>query len=177
MQRSLIPHALPAIEGLEVGAVYESSSRVDVGGDVYDFLLVDERRLAVVLGDVAGKGIGAAADMAMTKYACRALARLHPEPSDFLARVNDIVAEEVALGKFVTMVYALVDTAGARVASASAGHPPARIVHPDGRVEEATARGMALGIERGEEYAEEVLDLESGATVVLHTDGVVDARP
>ena len=176
MQRSLIPHALPAIEGLEVGAVYESSSRVDVGGDVYDFLLVDERRLAVVLGDVAGKGIGAAADMAMTKYAFRALARLHPEPSDFLARVNDIVAEEVALGKFVTLVYALIDAGAGFVACASAGHPPARVVHRDGTVEEAKARGMALGIEREQEYPAEVLDLESGATVVLHTDGVIEAR-
>ena len=176
MQRSLIPHALPAVEGLEVGAVYESSARVDVGGDVYDFLSIDERRLAVVLGDVAGKGIGAAADMAMTKYAFRALARLHPEPPDFLARVNDIVAEEVALGKFVTLVYALIDAEAGFVACASAGHPPARVVHPDGAVEEAKARGMALGIERGQEYAAEVLDLESGATVVLHTDGVIEAR-
>lgn len=176
MQRSLIPDALPAVEGLEVGAVYESSARVDVGGDVYDFLSVDERRLAVVLGDVAGKGIGAAADMAMTKYAFRALARLHPEPSDFLARVNDIVAEEVALGKFVTLVYALIDAEAGFVACASAGHPPARVVHPDGKVEEATARGLALGIEPGQEYPGEVLDLESGATVVLHTDGVIEAR-
>ena len=176
MQRSLIPHVLPAVEGLEVGAVYDSSVRVDVGGDVYDFLLVDERRLAVVLGDVAGKGIGAAADMAMTKYAFRALARLHPEPSDFLARVNDIVAEEVALGKFVTLVYALIDAEAGFVACASAGHPPARVVHPDGTVLEATARGMALGIEREQDYPAEVLDLTSGATVVLHTDGVIEAR-
>ncbi|MBW3593878.1 MAG: SpoIIE family protein phosphatase, partial [Actinobacteria bacterium] len=176
MQRSLIPSALPALEGLEVGAVYESSARVDVGGDVYDFLSIDERRLAVVLGDVAGKGIEAAADMAMTKYAFRALARLHPEPSDFLARVNDIVAEEVVLGKFVTLVYALIDAEAGFVACASAGHPPARVVHPDGRVDEATSRGLALGIEPGQEYPAEVLDLESGATVVLHTDGVIEAR-
>jgi len=176
MQRSLIPDALPAVEGLEVGAVYESSARVDVGGDVYDFLSVDERRLAVVLGDVAGKGVGAAADMAMTKYAFRALARLHPEPSDFLARVNDIVSEEVALGKFVTLVYALIDAQAGFVACASAGHPPARVVHPDGRVDEAKARGLALGIEPGQNYPAEVLDLESGAIVVLHTDGVIEAR-
>ena len=176
MQRSLIPNALPAVAGLEVGAVYESSARVDVGGDVYDFLSVDDGRLAVVLGDVAGKGIGAAADMAMTKYAFRALARLHPEPPDFLARVNDIVAEEVALGKFVTLVYALIDAEAGFAACASAGHPPARVVHPDGTVEEATARGMALGIEPGQDYAAEVLDLKSGAAVVLHTDGVIEAR-
>ena len=176
MRRSLIPDAPPAVAGLEVGAVYESSERVDVGGDVYDFLSLDDGRLAVVLGDVTGKGIAAAADMAMAKYAFRALARLYPEPPEFLRRVNEIVNEEVALGKFVTMAYALVDAGAGRVACASAGHPPARVVHPDGRVDEVAARGLALGIERAQEYAEEVLALEPGATVVLHTDGVLEAR-
>src|SRR5581483_1524528 len=65
MQRSLLPRAAPAVPGLEVGEVYESSARVDVGGDVYDFLELDGGRLAVVLGDVTGHGVEATADMAM----------------------------------------------------------------------------------------------------------------
>src|SRR6185312_5820299 len=65
MQRSLLPSALPDVGGIEVGHVYQSAAQVDVGGDVYDFLTLDDGRLAVVLGDVTGKGIQAAADMAM----------------------------------------------------------------------------------------------------------------
>ena len=65
MQRSLLPRGLPEVEGLEVGAVYESSARVEVGGDVYDFLTLPDGKLAVVLGDVSGHGIAATADMAL----------------------------------------------------------------------------------------------------------------
>ena len=85
MQRSLLPRAQPHVAGLELGEVYESSARVDVGGDVYDFLELDDGRLAVVLGDVTGHGVEATADMAMAKFVFRSLAREHPEPGDFLA--------------------------------------------------------------------------------------------
>ena len=77
MQRSLLPRSHPAVQGLEVGEVYESSARVDVGGDVYDFLELGDGRLAVVLGDVTGHGIEATADMAMAKFVFRSLAREH----------------------------------------------------------------------------------------------------
>ncbi len=134
MQRTLLPSARPALDGLDVGHVYDSSARVDVGGDVYDFLLLEDGRLAVVLGDVSGKGIQAAADMAMAKFSFRALARTNPEPRDFLARVNDVVVEEIALGKFITMVHTVVDPERGELACASAGHPPARLVSADGSV-------------------------------------------
>ena len=80
MQRSLLPRTRPQLAGLEVGDVYDSSARVDVGGDVYDFLELADGRLAVVLGDVTGHGIDAAADMAMAKFVFRSLAREHSEP-------------------------------------------------------------------------------------------------
>jgi len=176
MQRSLLPRGLPDVPGLEVGHVYESSARVDVGGDVYDFLPLGDGRLAVVLGDVTGKGIEAAADMAMAKFSFRALARANPEPSEFLAAVNDVVAEEVEAGKFVTMLYVVVDPESREVACACAGHPPARVVGPGGEVSQLAARGLALGIASGEEYAAERMSLEAGSTVVLYTDGVIEAR-
>ena len=75
MQRSLLPRERPRAAGLDVGAVYASSARMDVGGDVYDFLELADGRLAVVLGDVTGHGIDAAADMAMAKFVFRSLAR------------------------------------------------------------------------------------------------------
>ncbi|HEX2112726.1 MAG TPA: SpoIIE family protein phosphatase [Gaiellaceae bacterium] len=176
MQRTLLPRELPAVAGLDVGHVYESSARVDVGGDVYDFLSLDDGRLAVVVGDVAGKGIQAAADMAMAKFAFRALARSYPEPPDFLARVNDVVIEEIALGKFITLFYAVVDPRTGGFACANAGHPAARLVRPDGKVLETSASGLALGIESNQRYEAERTKLDPGSSLVLFTDGVIEAR-
>jgi serine phosphatase RsbU (regulator of sigma subunit) len=176
MQRSLLPRELPTVEGLDVGHVYESSARVDVGGDVYDFLTLDDGRLAVILGDVTGKGIEAAADMAMAKFSFRALARMHCEPEDFLRRTNEVIVDEIGGGKFITMLYTLVDPATRTVACASAGHPAAKIVRPDGSVVPLAGRGLALGIEPDQSYEAERAQLEPGSTIVLYTDGVVEAR-
>jgi serine phosphatase RsbU (regulator of sigma subunit) len=114
--------------------------------------------------------------MAMARFTFRSLAREHPEPGDFLAHANDVVAEEVALGKFVTMAYIAVDPAHGEVACASAGHPEPRLVLPDGTVEAIVSPGIALGIEPAQEFSEVRLPLPVGATIVLYTDGVIEAR-
>ena len=176
MQRSLLPSALPDVGGIEVGHVYQSAARVDVGGDVYDFLQLDDGRLAVILGDVTGKGIQAAADMAMAKFSFRALARMHPEPSDFLAAANEVVVDEIETGKFITMLYVLLDPESSTVACASAGHPAARLVTPDAQVGELGGHGLALGIDSDQEYEVARDELVPGTTVVLYTDGVIEAR-
>ena len=176
MQQSLLPATPPELEGIEVGSVYESSARLDVGGDVYDYATLPDGRLAVVVGDVTGKGIDAAADMAMTKFVFRSLAREHPEPSDFLRAANEVVVEEVQEGKFVTMVYVTLDPESGELACASAGHPDPRLVRADGTVIELTASGLALGIATEQEYVEARERLEPGSAVVLFTDGVTEAR-
>ncbi|HZC29362.1 MAG TPA: SpoIIE family protein phosphatase, partial [Gaiellaceae bacterium] len=176
MQRSLLPRSVPELQGLELGEAYESSAHVEVGGDVYDFLALDDRRLAVVLGDVTGHGIEAAADMAMAKFVFRSLAREHPNPAAFLASANDVVVGEIAPGKFITMVYLVVNSANGTVAGAGAGHPPPRIVDPDGTVRSLDIEGLVLGIEPGERYVEVQAPLAVGGSVVLYTDGVLEAR-
>jgi serine phosphatase RsbU (regulator of sigma subunit) len=176
MQRSLLPRELPHVSGLEVGHVYQSSARVDVGGDLYDFVAVDDGRLAVVIGDVLGKGISAAADMAMAKYIVRVLARADADPAALLRSANDVACDEIEPEKFVTLLYALVDAESGEIACASAGHPPARVVDPHGRVAVLGGTGLPLGIEPGQEYTEERARLERGSVVVLYTDGVVEAR-
>ena len=154
MQRSLLPRSRPVVEGLEVGEVYEPSARVDVGGDVYDFLALDDGRLAVVLGDVTGHGVDATADMAMAKFVFRSLAREHPEPSDFLAAANDVICSEIAPGKFISMSYVVVDGVAGTVAAASAGHPAPRIVLPDGVDARSRRTASCSGSTAGQEYAE-----------------------
>ena len=176
MQRSLLPRARPAVAGLEVGAVYQSSARVDVGGDIYDFVTLDDGRLAVVLGDVTGHGVEATADMAMAKFVFRSLARDHPEPADFLAVANDVIVDEFAAGKFITMAYLAIDGGRGEVACSSAGHPPARLLLADGTVQGLEPRGLALGIEAGQEYEEVRTALPEGAAIVVYTDGVIEAR-
>jgi serine phosphatase RsbU (regulator of sigma subunit) len=175
MQRSLLPREQPQADGLDVGAVYASSARMDVGGDVYDFLELADGRLAVVLGDVTGHGIDAAADMAMAKFVFRSLAREHSEPSEFLTAANEIVLEEIGDGKFITMLYVTADGREGELACASAGHPPPRIVRA-GAVEPLRVRGLALGIAGGQAYEVERLRLEPGDAAVLFTDGLLEAR-
>jgi serine phosphatase RsbU (regulator of sigma subunit) len=176
MQRSLLPQSVPDLEGLELGAAYESSARVEVGGDVYDFMELPDGRLAVALGDVTGHGIEAAADMAMAKFVFRSLARDHADPSDFLQSANDVVVGEIAPGKFITMIYVVIDPQTGDVAVAGAGHPAPRIVSSTGAVSPLDARGLVLGVELGQEYEDVHGTLHAGDALVLYTDGVIEAR-
>jgi GAF domain-containing protein len=175
IQRALLPRTTPQLPGVVLGAVYESAARVDVGGDLYDFLELPDGRLVVVVGDVTGHGVDATADMAMTKFVFRSLAREHPQPGELLAHANEVIAEETAVGKFVTMVCLTLDPDGA-VSCACAGHPPPRVVLADGRVESLEARGLALGIDADQTYDEVRRELPVGASAVLYTDGVIEAR-
>jgi GAF domain-containing protein len=176
MVRSLLPRGLPDVPGLEVGAVYESSARVEVGGDVYDFLTLPEGDLAVVLGDARGHGIEATADMALAKFAFRSLVRLYPDPGELLAQVNEVALGELAGGNFVTMLCVTIHPDTGEVSVASAGHPPARLLAPDGEVTALASRGLALGIEAGQRYENFPATLVPGAALCLYTDGLVEAR-
>jgi serine phosphatase RsbU (regulator of sigma subunit) len=176
MQRSLLPASVPEIPGLEIGHLYEASARLDIGGDVYDLMTLPDGRLAAVIGDVAGHGIDAAADMAMMKFLFRSLAREHSRPGDFLAHANEVVVGEIAPGKFVTMAYLIIDLPRGSVACAAAGHPTPRLVRPDGTVSTLPAGGLALGVEGDQEYDDVEEQFPPGAAVVLYTDGVLEAR-
>jgi serine phosphatase RsbU (regulator of sigma subunit) len=176
MQDSLLPRGTVEVDGLDVGAVYQSSARLEVGGDLYDYLVLDDGRLAVVLGDVMGHGVEAAADMAMAKFVFRSLAREHPEPAGFLTRANDVICGEVTAGTFMTMVYLTIDAESGELACACAGHPAPRIIQPGGAVEPLAVSGLALGIEQGQPYEEVRRRVQPGAVAVLYTDGVIEAR-
>src|SRR5262249_11688007 len=115
------------------------------------------------------------ADMAMAKFVFRSLAREHPAPGDFLAYANEVIADEIAPGKFITMAYLTLDSAG-RFACASAGHPAPRLLSRDGAVEPLRCGGLALGIDAGQSYDQVGGALSDGTALVLYTDGVVEAR-
>ena len=176
MRRSLLPQTKPELPGLDVGHVYAPATRVEVGGDVYDFLELPNGRLAVVLGDVSGHGIDAAADMAMAKFVFRSLVRDHPEPGELLAAANEVVLGEVGAGKFVTLLYLTIDPGSGEIACASAGHPPPRLVSSGKNPEEVRVSGLALGVESAQSYQTARLRLEPGDAAVLFTDGLLEAR-
>jgi serine phosphatase RsbU (regulator of sigma subunit) len=176
MQRSLLPRGLPEVEGLEVGAVYESSAQVDVGGDVYDFLTLPDGKLAVVLGDASGHGVAASADMALAKFVFRSLVRLYPAPGDLLTQANEVALGELTSGAFVTMVCLTVDPSTGQVSAASAGHPPIRVLAPEGAVGGLAPGGLALGVEADQEYEQEDTTLAPGTAICLYTDGLIEVR-
>ena len=175
MQRSLLPDEPPDIAGIEIGSVYESSSRLDVGGDVFDYTVLPDGRLAVVVGDVTGKGIDAAADMAMTKFVFRSLAREHPEPSELMRIANQVVLDEVEEGKFVTMLYLTLDPA---TGGSPARAPVIRSRGSCGRTARSRSGGTRARARNraGSAVPEARTTLEPGASVVLFTDGVVESR-
>jgi serine phosphatase RsbU (regulator of sigma subunit) len=111
----------------------------------------------------------------MAKFVFRSLAREHSEPSAFLAHANEVVVGEIAVGKFITMAYLLVDPQSG-VLCASAGHPEPRLVRPDGTVEGLACGGLALGIDAQQSYEQVHAELPPGSAVVLYTDGVIEAR-
>ena len=177
MQRSLLPRSRPVVEGLEVGEVYEPSARVEVGGDLYDFLALEDGRLAVVLGDVTGHGVDATADMAMAKFVFRSLAREHPEPADFLAAANDVICSEIARRQ--VHQHELRRRRRRAAAGRRRERRPSRAADRPRRTDRSRpleAHGLVLGIDGGQEYAESHAELPPGASLVLYTDGVVEAR-
>ncbi len=155
MQRSLLPHAAPELPGLELGDVYQSSASVDVGGDVYDYLTLGDGRLAVVLGDVMGHGVEATADMAMAKFVFRSLARVHTDPGAFLAAANDVVASDIAPGKFITMVEVVIDAERGRGglrgrrSSGAEARAPGRLRRGHPRARPRSRRRAAAGVRHG----------------------------
>jgi PAS domain S-box-containing protein len=179
LQRSLLPPALPDIPGLEVAARYSPmGDGTEVGGDFYD-LFAAGSSWAAVIGDVCGKGAPAAALTSLVRHGLRGLGRGDPSPMRALSELNDaIVAERGLDARFSTAAYArlAIDGAAIAVTSASAGHPLPLIVRAGGRVEGLGRAGTLLGPFAEVSLHEATAVLAPGDALVLHTDGVTEAR-
>lgn len=194
IQESLLPRRLPDVPEIDFGVLYRSAvvggDAPQIGGDFYDFLELEDGRLAMALGDVTGKGVQAAADTAMTKYVFRSLAREHPMPSSFLRYANEVVCDEISAGKFVTLFYAVIDPKNHTFTCGLAGHPEPKILYPGGtvmpdgkvvpefepRIDSILMEGLALGILGDQDYEQKTYYFPPGAALVVYTDGVVEAR-
>jgi serine phosphatase RsbU (regulator of sigma subunit)/anti-sigma regulatory factor (Ser/Thr protein kinase) len=176
-QRSLLPDRLPEIPGLASSARYLAGpTDAQIGGDWYDVIELRDGLAGLVIGDVVGSGLEAAAKMARLQNALRAYAADGLRPSVALERMNAF-AREAAGGLTATVLYGVVDPERGRMHLASAGHPPPLIISPQGDAWFAEGpAGCPLGAVRFPVYEESTIALEPGATVVLYTDGLIE-RP
>ena len=175
LQASLLPESLPPLPGWESGAAYQAGERdADVGGDFYDILPVEGGHL-IVLGDVTGKGVEAAALTSLVRYSARMAARFDPRPSRVLSLVNEVLREQPRLS-LVTAVCALVATDGDRATMtvASAGHPLPLRRRPGAAPAALGDHGVLLGVEGEDDWRENVVEISPGETLLFYTDGVTE---
>jgi PAS domain S-box-containing protein len=172
IQHTLLPKSLPQLEGHQM-AVYYQPAR-EVGGDFYDFLRLPDGRLGLIVGDVSGKGVPAAIVMAITRTMLRAAYHLG-SPGEILKQVNDNLFPDIPPNMFVTCLAALLDSRTGRLQYANAGHDLPYVRHSAG-VSELRATGMPLGLMPDMSYEEKEITLQPGESILLYSDGLVEAH-
>ena len=179
VQAGLLPERLPSQRGLRIAARYQPAEKaLLIGGDFYDSVLLADGRVALMVGDMAGHGAPAAARATGLRFAWRTLVTADPDPAHVLAGLNRQAANpsDRAEGLFASMLYAVVDRNGA-VEYAPAGHPPPILLTPQGcRVHEPESWGPLLGVIDWAEWPVTRLQLAPGDSLVLYTDGLIEAR-
>ena len=174
LQRAVLPSRLPEVEGFDIAFEYHPAGRTEVGGDFYDVVALGDGRIVALVGDVAGRGVAAAAAMAQMRAAIRAYVAIDPDPTSVLSRL-DILFGSLASNQLVTIVYLLIDPATDSVTIASAGHVPPILFDPQaGAVTIWAPITPPIGIDsvRGEV----TVDLPPGAGLLVYTDGLVERR-
>lgn len=177
IQLATLPTLFPAFPDRNEFDVYATMDTAkEVGGDFYDFILIDERHLGFIIADVSGKGIPAAMFMMTTKTVTKNFALQGYSPAEVLTRANNQLCENNESGMFVTAFLGILEIDTGRLTCSSAGHNPPVFLHADGRTEYLhSAGGIVLGGMSGVSYEESVWTLEAGDRLFLYTDGVTEA--
>jgi len=175
IQQAALPAAVPKLEGWHINPYYQPAR--EVGGDFYDFHLLSEGRLGLVVGDATGKGIPAALVMSTTcgMLQLSAQALDSSSPGEVLERVNETLVARIPINMFVTCFYAILDPNSATLSYANAGHDLPYLWH-GGDAEELRARGMPLGLMPGMGYEEGKVSLREGNCILFYSDGLVEAH-
>jgi sigma-B regulation protein RsbU (phosphoserine phosphatase) len=174
IQESFLPQKAPEVQRYRFSAHYTPA--LEVGGDFYDFIHLDENLTGIVIGDVSGKGVSAALYMAKMGSDMRTLAFTEQSPVEALAKLNDLLAERSRRGMFATLLYIELDSRSGKLTISNAGHLPPIIKKADGSLMTlAKAGGAPLGMLPGLKFSQETAKLERGETVILYTDGIVEA--
>jgi serine phosphatase RsbU (regulator of sigma subunit)/ketosteroid isomerase-like protein len=175
IQQASLPEEVPTLDRWEISPLYRPAR--EVGGDLYDFHLLSEGRLGVVIGDATGKGVPAALVMStscgMLQLAAQELDS--SSPGEVLSRVNETLFARIPSNMFVTCFYAVLEPESGTLRYANAGHDLPYLWH-GGAAEELRARGMPLGLMPGMHYEEKEIVLQEGDSALLYTDGLVEAH-
>ncbi|MFI9822513.1 SpoIIE family protein phosphatase [Streptomyces sp. NPDC052013] len=176
LQQALLPRALPAVTGLRVAARYVPATRgMEIGGDFYDLLRLGDTAAAAVIGDVQGHNVAAAALMGQVRTGVHAHAT-HGEPPDGVLAATNRLLTDLEPDLFTSCLYAQFDFARGRLMLASAGHPPPVLRLASGETRTAEVRpGPLLGIDPDAAFPVTSVPLTEGLTVVLYTDGLIEA--
>jgi serine phosphatase RsbU (regulator of sigma subunit)/predicted ester cyclase len=175
IQQASLPKEVPALEGWQITPFYQPAR--EVGGDFYDFHLLSEGRLGLVVGDATGKGVPAALVMSTTCGMLQAVSQAldSSSPGEVLERVNETLFARIPPDMFVTCFYAVLDPKSGSLSYANAGHDLPYLWH-GGDCEELRARGMPLGLMPGMSYEEKEITLQAGEVAFLYSDGLVEAH-
>ncbi|HLP14613.1 MAG TPA: PP2C family protein-serine/threonine phosphatase [Bacteroidota bacterium] len=177
MQKRLLPQTLPQHTAFGMHAV--SSPALEVGGDYYDVAELGEGRYGIVVGDVSGKGVGAAFYMAEAKGVFQSLSKIYLSPREFLIHANKALSESMDKRSFISLLYAQIDVCTSTLTVARAGHCPMIYVaaHETHIIQPS---GIGLGLTSGAVFAttieEKTLTMQSGDILVMYTDGVTESR-
>ena len=172
VQRALLPPIPAPVAGIAWFAAVEPAGKI--GGDYYDFLPLANGQMCVVLGDVSGKGIGAAVFLSNVRAIVRALVRETAAPGEVLERLSETVLSDAAGATYVTCILGVVDPARRTFTYSNAGHPPGVLVGESG-VRALGIGGPPVGLLRGSHYQQEVVSFGAGDLVALVSDGVTEA--
>jgi len=172
IQQALLPKSSPYIPGFAISG--HSVPARAVGGDWYDFIPFPDGRWGIVLADVSGKGTAAALLMSATRGVFRSLAEACCTPSEVLARLNELLLNDFPAGKFVTMIYAVLDPATRKVVFANAGHLRPLLIDEQGEQFLDTERGLPLGLSCSD-YSEVEISLRPGSRLIFYSDGITEA--
>jgi sigma-B regulation protein RsbU (phosphoserine phosphatase) len=173
IQQALLPKSSPYIPGFVVSGL--SVPARAVGGDWYDFIPFPDGRWGLVLADVSGKGTAAALLMSATRGVLRSLAEACSSPGEVLTRLNQLLVDDFPAGKFVTMVYAVLDPSNRTVVFANAGHLLPLFIDSQGKRFLETERGLPLGLGCGD-YSETSITLSEGSKLLFYSDGITEAE-
>lgn len=172
IQQALLPKSSPYIPGFVISGL--SVPARAVGGDWYDFIPFPDGRLGIVLADVSGKGTAAALLMSATRGVFRSLAEACCTPGEVLTRLNELLVNDFPAGKFVTLVYGVLDPATRKVVFANAGHLLPLFIDNEGEHFLDTERGLPLGLSCGD-YSETQIQLSEGSRLIFYSDGITEA--
>jgi phosphoserine phosphatase RsbU/P len=173
IQQALLPRCSPLIPGFAVSGI--SIPAGAVGGDWFDFIDLGDGRWGLVLADVSGKGMAAALLMSATRAMLRSLAQNLCSPGEVLEKLNGLLVSDFPSGRFVTMVYGILDPVAKTLTFASAGHLPPLVVDENGARFLGTETGLPLGVRTGA-FSEVTVALSDGARVMLYSDGLTEAE-